>query len=119
MSDGVLRDRLRGESLRRIGHVAYAVLVIWQIRSPSHQPTLVPARTISAGLAGDPDGHNRAQESGGGARRGLSDKEIAGRFHIGVGTVRNHIVNIFSKPGVHSRLQALVFAVRHGVVEIS
>jgi DNA-binding NarL/FixJ family response regulator len=50
---------------------------------------------------------------------GLSDKEIAGRFHIGVGTVRNHIVNIFSKLGVHSRLQALDYAVRHGVVEIS
>jgi DNA-binding NarL/FixJ family response regulator len=49
---------------------------------------------------------------------GLSDKEIAEHFHIGVGTVRNHIVSIFGKLGVHSRLQALVFAVRHGVVEI-
>jgi DNA-binding NarL/FixJ family response regulator len=50
---------------------------------------------------------------------GLSDKEIAVRFHIGVGTVRNHIVGIFGKLGVHSRLQALVFAVRHSIVEIS
>jgi two-component system, NarL family, response regulator DevR len=50
---------------------------------------------------------------------GLSDKEIAERLHIGVGTVRNHIVSIFGKLGMHSRLQALVFAVRHGVVEIS
>ena len=49
---------------------------------------------------------------------GLSDREIAERFYIGVGTVRNHIVSIFGKLGVHSRLQALVFAVRHGVVEI-
>ena len=49
---------------------------------------------------------------------GLSDREIAECFHIGVGTVRNHIVSIFGKFGVHSRLQALVFAVRHGVVEI-
>jgi DNA-binding NarL/FixJ family response regulator len=49
---------------------------------------------------------------------GLSDKEIAGRLHVGVGTVRNHIVSIFGKLEVHSRLQALVFAVRHGVVEI-
>ncbi len=49
---------------------------------------------------------------------GLSDREISERFHIGVGTVRNHIVSIFCKLGVHSRLQALVFAVRHGVVEI-
>jgi DNA-binding NarL/FixJ family response regulator len=49
---------------------------------------------------------------------GLSDKEIAERLHVGVGTVRNHIVSIFGKLEVHSRLQALVFAVRHGVVEI-
>jgi two-component system nitrate/nitrite response regulator NarL len=49
---------------------------------------------------------------------GLSDKEIAERLHIGVGTVRNHIVSIFGKLGVHSRLQALVFSVRHGVVKI-
>jgi hypothetical protein len=27
-------------------------------------------------------------------------------------------VSIFNKIGVHSRLQALVFGVRHGVVEI-
>ena len=49
---------------------------------------------------------------------GLSDKEISERLHVGVGTVRNHLVSIFGKLGVNSRLQALVFALRHGVVEI-
>ena len=49
---------------------------------------------------------------------GLSDKEIAERLYVGSGTVRTHVVSILSKLGVHSRLQALVFAVRHGVVEI-
>ena len=49
---------------------------------------------------------------------GLSDKEISERLHVGIGTVRNHVVSIFNKIGVHSRLQALVFGVRHGVVEI-
>jgi two-component system, NarL family, response regulator DevR len=49
---------------------------------------------------------------------GLSDREIAERLYIGIGTVRNHFVNIFNKLGVHSRLQALVFALRHGVVKI-
>jgi DNA-binding NarL/FixJ family response regulator len=49
---------------------------------------------------------------------GLSDKEIAQRLYVGVGTVRNHVVSLFGKIGVHSRLQALVFAVRHGLVEI-
>jgi DNA-binding NarL/FixJ family response regulator len=49
---------------------------------------------------------------------GLSDKEISERLHVGIGTVRNHVVSIFNKIGVHSRLQALVFGVRHDVVEI-
>jgi DNA-binding NarL/FixJ family response regulator len=49
---------------------------------------------------------------------GLSDKEIAERLYVGVGTVRSHVVHILEKLGVHSRLQALVFAVPHGAVEI-
>jgi DNA-binding NarL/FixJ family response regulator len=49
---------------------------------------------------------------------GLSDKQISERLNVGIGTVRNHVVNIFNKIGVHSRLQALLFAVRHGIVEI-
>jgi DNA-binding NarL/FixJ family response regulator len=49
---------------------------------------------------------------------GLSDKQIAERLKVSVGTVGNHFVNIFKKLGVHSRLQALVFALRHGIVEI-
>ena len=50
---------------------------------------------------------------------GLSDKEIAERLYVGVGTVRSHVVHILEKLGVHSRLQALVFAVRYGAVDIS
>ncbi len=49
---------------------------------------------------------------------GLSDKEIAQRLYVGAGTVRNHVVHILEKLGVHSRLQALVFAVRHDGVKI-
>jgi DNA-binding NarL/FixJ family response regulator len=49
---------------------------------------------------------------------GLSDKEIAERLYVGVGTVRTHITSILAKLEVQSRLQALVFAVRHGLVKI-
>jgi DNA-binding NarL/FixJ family response regulator len=49
---------------------------------------------------------------------GLSDREIAQRLHVGVGTVHSHVANILSKLEVSSRLQALVFAVRHGLVTI-
>ena len=48
----------------------------------------------------------------------LSDKEIAERLNVSVGTVGNHFVSIFKKLEVHSRLQALVFALRHNIVRI-
>ena len=49
---------------------------------------------------------------------GLDSKDIAQKLHITVETERTHVVNILGKLGVHSRLQALVFAARNGVVEI-
>jgi DNA-binding NarL/FixJ family response regulator len=49
---------------------------------------------------------------------GLSNKQIAERLHMSVDTERTHMMNILSKLGVHSRLQALLFAARHGLVEI-
>jgi len=49
---------------------------------------------------------------------GLSNKEIAARLHMSVDTERTHMMNILNKLGVHSRIQALVFANRHGLVEI-
>ena len=49
---------------------------------------------------------------------GLEDKEIAEKLNIAPNTVRHHIKAILYKLGMHSRLQALVFAARHGLVEI-
>ncbi len=49
---------------------------------------------------------------------GLSNKEIAAELHMSVDTERTHMMNILNKLGVHSRLQALLFAARHGLVEI-
>lgn len=50
--------------------------------------------------------------------RGLSSKEIASHLYISEDTERKHVVNILNKLGVRSRLQALVFAVRRGLVDI-
>lgn len=50
---------------------------------------------------------------------GLDSEGIARKFSISVRTERNHMASILSKLGVHSQLQALVFALRHGVVEIA
>jgi RNA polymerase sigma factor (sigma-70 family) len=50
---------------------------------------------------------------------GLDNKGVAERLHVSLGTVRNHMSSILTKLRVHSQLQALVFAVRHGAIEIS
>jgi PAS domain S-box-containing protein len=50
---------------------------------------------------------------------GLDGREIAERLRISVTTERNHTARILAKLGVHSRLQALVFALRYGAVKIS
>ena len=49
---------------------------------------------------------------------GLDSKEIAEKLHITVETERTHMVNILNKLGARSRLQALVLASRHGLIEI-
>ncbi len=49
---------------------------------------------------------------------GLSDREISERLHVGEGTVRTHMMHLFAKLEVQSRLQALVFAIRHDLVDI-
>jgi DNA-binding NarL/FixJ family response regulator/signal transduction histidine kinase len=49
---------------------------------------------------------------------GLDSKGIADRLHITVRTERNHVANILAKLGVHSQLQALVFALRCELIEI-
>src|SRR5215216_6243028 len=49
---------------------------------------------------------------------GLDSRQIAERLHISLRTERNHMTSILAKLGVHSQLQALVLAQRHGVVEI-
>jgi DNA-binding NarL/FixJ family response regulator len=49
--------------------------------------------------------------------QGLTNKQIAYRLEISAKTVRNHIGNLYSKLGVGDRSQAVLYAVRKGLVE--
>jgi DNA-binding NarL/FixJ family response regulator len=49
---------------------------------------------------------------------GLSDKEIGERLAVSPETIRSHMVSIFAKLNVESRLQALLFAMRHGAINL-
>jgi DNA-binding NarL/FixJ family response regulator len=50
--------------------------------------------------------------------KGLSNKEIASRLGLVVGTIKIYVANIFSKLGVSDRTQALVTAVKRGIINI-
>lgn len=49
---------------------------------------------------------------------GLSDREIAERLYISKDTVHTHMVNLMGKLEVGSRLQALLFALRSGLITL-
>lgn len=50
---------------------------------------------------------------------GARSEEIAERLSISANTVRTHVQNVLTKLQVRSRLEAVAFAVRHGIVEIT
>jgi DNA-binding NarL/FixJ family response regulator len=49
---------------------------------------------------------------------GLANKEIAQALTISEKTVKNHINNIFSKLHVNDRSQAMLYAIRKGLVQV-
>jgi two-component system, NarL family, response regulator LiaR len=46
---------------------------------------------------------------------GASSNELARRLYLSKNTVRTHVQNICAKLHVHSRLEAVAFAVKHGI----
>ncbi len=48
--------------------------------------------------------------------RGLPTRSLAEELGLSAATVRNHIQRLLPKLGVHSRLEAVVYARRHGLV---
>jgi len=49
---------------------------------------------------------------------GMANKQIAFRLSISEKTVRNHVSNTYEKLGIYDRSQAVLYAVRKGLVEV-
>lgn len=47
---------------------------------------------------------------------GAANKAIAAQLHLSVNTIRNHVQQILTKLGVHSKLEAVATAVREGII---
>jgi len=50
--------------------------------------------------------------------QGMSNREIAGQLFISENTVKNHVRNILEKLHLHSRMEAVVYAVREKLLDI-
>lgn len=50
--------------------------------------------------------------------KGMSNKEIGNALNLVEGTVKVHLTNILSKLGVNDRTQAVLTAVKRGIIEI-
>ena len=107
ITDAVRRLR-SGEQLLSQREVIEAVRYVSRTRSEAREAQLMVAKLTP-----------RERDVLQALAEGLSDKEIAERLYVGIGTVRSHTTSLLSKLEVQSRLQALVFAVRHGLVEIT
>jgi len=62
---------------------------------------------------------NREMEVLRAVARGLNNREIAKELFISENTVKNHIRNILEKLQLHSRMEAVVYAVREKLLEIT
>ena len=50
--------------------------------------------------------------------QGMSDRQIARSLAISEKTVRNHASNIYRKLHIFDRTQAVIYAVREGVIDV-
>jgi DNA-binding NarL/FixJ family response regulator len=50
--------------------------------------------------------------------KGMSNREIADALYISENTVKNHVRNILEKLHLHSRMEAVIYAVRERLLDI-
>lgn len=83
--------------------------VLWILLQPEKAPT--PERQRIGRLT------ERERELISLVGEGLKNAEIADRLSLSHSTIRHHLTSIFSKLEVEDRLELLIFAYRHGLVE--
>ncbi len=119
-ADGVLHKSVRvaeiidavrklgaGEQIMTQGEIIELLRLSAQRREQDHAVSQALQRLTS-----------REREVLEGISHGWSDRQIAQELSVSHETIRTHMVNILGKLGVDSRLQALLLAVRHGLITL-
>jgi DNA-binding NarL/FixJ family response regulator len=107
----VLKDATFAEFLRSIREVVKGARVLPPSLTPSLLSQIAEHATVSG--KGDPFKSvrmtNREREVVELIAEGLSNKQIAGRLHLAVDTVKSHVHNILEKLALHTRLEIARF----------
>jgi len=116
---GYLLKNVRGQTLvdavcavREGESILHPDIAAKVVRRVAGQPVAVPIPTDAGGLT------TRELEVLRMAARGLSNKEIAARLTISTRTAQVHLANIFQKLEVGSRTEAVLLALRRGLVSL-
>lgn len=116
---GYLLKNVRGQTLvdavravREGESILHPDIAAKVVRRAVGQPVAAPVSTDAGGLT------PRELEVLRLAARGLSNKEIAARLTISTRTAQVHLANIFQKLEVGSRTEAVLLALRRGLVSL-
>ena len=91
------------------------VKTIRVVHAGGHGP---PPTAIGRSSTGEPRLTAREEEVMQLLAKGLRNKEISAALNISEDTVQSHVKNIFVKLGVHDRTEAVVLAIRLGIVHL-
>ncbi len=102
-------------SLAEVTSAVRAAATGESVISPELLTRLLP-RLNRSGRRGGNELTEREREVLGLLAEGLSNAAIADQLTVSVHTVRNHVANLSTKLGAHSKLEALAIAVREGLL---
>jgi DNA-binding NarL/FixJ family response regulator len=106
---GSIRSVYEGQSLINPSLASKLLTEFATMSRRTASPQAVPAPKLT----------NREMEVLRAVARGLNNREIAKELYISENTVKNHIRNILEKLQLHSRMEAVVYAVREKLLEIT